>query len=542
MAKKKLANQTFAIVLFREHIEKYNDCFKELSGLKKVPLKEHLNLEGSVFYKNTTTNPPKWKKNLEELAVGPIDIKDNSSNSAIVVLKIRERFVALLFGYGKNLLKEDCIEHDFGLKVALNILDPRKMRSVDVTTIENSLLSSRKQASYSTDQDGFEINTLNDILRGVTGHPSDEEKYSIKVTGKDVLFVSFKLDDFINLKERIELYIDAYKMAEYKKSFGWVDNIKKVRQSSKINKLNSKLEEILEQGDCDNIFLSPSEPIDWSDVSAFKFVGTRKKEKIVENLDLDINDYIHFAKSQKSKKSMVERMKCHHLWAVYNNGYEKSISTIYRAVVAQISIGDSKFILSDNDWYQVDSDFYKSVNDFIAANVHSVELDFPHCPYMYNEGEYNEYVVKNNPSKLCLMDTRLLRVENGPKQIEACDIYSLDKMFIHVKNKKGSSLLSHLFSQGCVSAQCFLEDQNFRSQFFEEVQSAFPDKTFNANERPLIGEYSVVFAIIGTNVDKNITETIPFFSLVNLRMVVNNLNNFGFKTFVCFIQRDKNTE
>ena len=103
-------------------------------------------------------------------------------------------------------------------------------------------------------------------------------------------------------------------------------------------------------------------------------------------------------------------------------------------------------------------------------------------------------------------------------------------------------MLSHLFSQGCVSAQCFLEDQNFRSQFFEEVQSAFPDKTFNANERPLIGEYSVVFAIISTNVDKNITETIPFFSLVNLRMVVNNLNNFGFKTFVCFIQRDKNTE
>ena len=539
MAEKKVKTQTFSIVLLHENIKDNCDCLKDISVLCKVKLRKYLNMDGVIFYKETVSNPPKWKKQLDELAIDPINIKNNSSNSVVVILKIKGRFAVLLYGHGRNLLKDDCIIHDFGLKVALNILDPEKMRSVDVTTIENSMLSSRKQASYSTDQNGFEINTLNDILRGVTGHPLDEEKYGVKVTGKDVLFASFKLKDFSELREKIELYLEAYEGDKYKEHFGWIDNIKKVRQSNLINELNEKLEDALDRKEYDNIFLSPPELIDWSNIISFKIEATKKKIKKIDNLDLDINDYVQFAREIDTRDSLISLMKKHHLYAICNDGYVKSLSNIYRALTAQISIGKYKYILSDNDWYQIDGRFYDSVKNYITTNISRIDLKLPCCPLNYHENAYNEYAVSKNPEELCLMDQRLISVENGRKIIECCDIFSLNKIFIHVKNYKGSSLLSHLFSQGYVSAQCFVQDKYFREQFFECIQSKFPSKKFDADRNPSFNEYCVVFAIIGIDADKDIAEALPFFSLVNLKSFVQNLNNIGFKTMYCFVPWEK---
>ena len=81
-------------------------------------------------------------------------------------------------------------------------------------------------------------------------------------------------------------------------------------------------------------------------------------------------------------------------------------------------------------------------------------------------------VAESNPD-FCLMDRKLIAVENGPKKIEACDIFTRDKKLIHVKNKGQSAQLSHLFSQGKVAAECFVSDLNFRKQVSDIVLSVW---------------------------------------------------------------------
>ena len=95
MAEKKVKTQTFSIVLLHENIKDNCDCLKDISVLCKVKLRKYLNMDGVIFYKETVSNPPKWKKQLDELAIDPINIKNNSSNSVVVILKIKGRFAVL---------------------------------------------------------------------------------------------------------------------------------------------------------------------------------------------------------------------------------------------------------------------------------------------------------------------------------------------------------------------------------------------------------------------------------------------------------------
>ena len=47
---------------------------------------------------------------------------------------------------------------------------------------------------------------------------------------------------------------------------------------------------------------------------------------------------------------------------------------------------------------------------------------------------------------------KLFRVEETRSDIEACDLFSKSKQFIHVKFKTRSSLLSHLFAQAYIKS------------------------------------------------------------------------------------------
>ena len=150
------------------------------------------------------------------------------------------------------------------------------------------------------------------------------------------------------------------------------------------------------------------------------------------------------------------------------------------------------------------------------------------------EGDYNVFATHENED-FCLMDRRLISVRNGPKKIEACDIFTKDKKLIHIKNGSKSSQLSHLFSQGRVSAQCFMSDETFRKQIADIVNERFSEVIVEYSTKPHPEEYEIVYAIIH---DKHLTTNdIPFFSLVNLMITIQELDRMHYKYSVCFIMR-----
>lgn len=161
------------VFLFKEYIHEFSDCLKSAASLSSSKLKAMFGLDGTIYYCDSRKKFPRWKSYLDELSEETIDITENTSNKAVILLRVRNRIMAVVFGYGRSFLKEECLERNFGLKVALNTIDPNKMRSINAATIEDMVVTTQRQASYSTTQDEFGLNVTNDIMKGLTGEPYD---------------------------------------------------------------------------------------------------------------------------------------------------------------------------------------------------------------------------------------------------------------------------------------------------------------------------------------------------------------------------------
>ena len=114
---------------------------------------------------------------------------------------------------------------------------------------------------------------------------------------------------------------------------------------------------------------------------------------------------------------------------------------------------------------------------------------------------------------------------------------SKDKKFIHVKNKGQSAQLSHLFSQGKVSAECFASDEKYRKQVSDLVIAKFGDTIFDYTAKPQSNEFEVVYAIIDEK-ESSLEDKLPFFSKVNLMLAVQELDRMHFSCSVCLVKKE----
>lgn len=110
--------------------------------------------------------------------------------SAVLIAKARARHFARTFGYGKSLLLADCYEENFELCAVLNSVDPEKLRSVDVQSLDAVPLNRRSQASVATAISDFGLDMEQDLVYAATGQSKDRF-FGKQLTGKDALKVAW---------------------------------------------------------------------------------------------------------------------------------------------------------------------------------------------------------------------------------------------------------------------------------------------------------------------------------------------------------------
>ena len=529
---KRIINLT--VFLMKSDVDNLKDYLKNALTCNISPIKPVYGLDGIICYLETTSKTPKWKNYVEMLAANTVEINDNSSNKAVVFAKISDKVLAVVFGYGRSLLKENLIERNFGLRVALNIIDPRKMKSVQAATVEDLVVTTQRQASYSVAQEEFGLNIENDIMRGVTGKP-DDEKYGNTVTGKDALATSvfMALDE---LKSKLELYVSAYLKDTYKsKGFEWVDNVKEVKDEILKEALDFELVTAIENKNADRLYIAPAEIIDWEKTNGFCFSGIGKKTEDPENYTLEV-DLMEYLSKVKSRSNIYDKIKRDKLLVLSSNEEIYPIGTVFNSIIFQTVYEDDTYILVSGNWYRIDKNFYERVYLYVKNNIPVASIVMPPCQNGESEGLYNKRICDANV-EYNIMDCKLVSVSGGRKQIEACDIFTKDKQFIHVKNKGKSAQLSHLFSQGKISAQCFVSDEEFRNQVHEKVKCKLGDAIFIPANKPTTDEYEIVFAIIDNNTQP-IYDSLPFFSLLNLMATAQELERMHVKCSVIKINRN----
>jgi uncharacterized protein (TIGR04141 family) len=202
--------------------------------------------------------------------------------------------------------------------------------------------------------------------------------------------------------------------------------------------------------------------------------------------------------------------------------------TVYSCLYGEIERDETTYLLSSGVWYRVERDFVATIDRYVARLVKTSTLP---AYADKSEGDYNKRVSAASKGKIALLDLKLIKV--GGTTVEFCDLFTSDHRMIHVKRYGGSSVLSHLFSQGSVAANAFLEDSVFRAAVNTKLPKShrFKDTT----SRPDPKQFEVSYAIVSRS-KKRIDKALPFFSRLNLRNAARQLRAFGFNVVLSKIE------
>ena len=164
---------------------------------------------------------------------------------------------------------------------------------------------------------------------------------------------------------------------------------------------------------------------------------------------------------------------------------------------------------TEGRWFRVDPARLAELDRELAAipELLSERLDMPMWVRADSEGDYNATAAEIRGWQL--MDKELFYGDDPRRdRIEICDLLTERMDMVCVKKLRGGASLSHLFSQGSVSATLYRIDAAYRERVHRELHTRWPAAP--------VRKPTIVYAI-GVAWDGPLRTTLPLFSRVNLR-------------------------
>lgn len=503
---------------------------------KKYDLVEAWGLEGAIFVKDSKGKRPDWSKNLDALHGSQISDLNTLSASAVLFVKISKRTVAFVFGYGRYLLDDAAMRSDFGIKTALNTLNNKTLRSVDLYSLEQDPMLKRTQALRASNINAFGIDVSRDILKAVTGEPSSGIPWhTIHGSGAQYSFTA-QIRNLTELKNIASDLSAHYDKQTYKTDFEWVDNIQRVRNDALTAALDGLLVAALNSSATPPIELTLPHIVDWDLIAGFSFTNAKTKTKPM----LSASDYFSV---NPAMGHTLERLKSNRIFLFDVHGNESSYS-VYNCIYFECTYHGKVYVLFSKDWFTIDQKFMARIDKAIGT-VPVSTLTFPQVKTEFlagtgkkvgsspvlkveAEGDYNARVSANLGYHL--LDKKLVKPRTGASPIELCDLLTNNLELIHAKHRKGGSAgLSHMFAQGRIAAELLLSDQEFR----KDAKTKLPHgvKSLIDASRCDPGKHEVVFLVLGDS-PADVKQKLPFFSKVNLWLTYQSLSQRNFKVSI----------
>lgn len=516
------------IFLIKKNIKSYKACIKDPDELIEYKLRNDLTFNGRFFIRPPKSKPPDWLEFVQPHLVPDIDELASSSQAAVLLITVENQILAFTFGSGRYLLEDDSYENGFGLRVSLNTVKTDSLRSVDHQAFEDLRLNTRKQTSRKAPIEKFGLDIRKDLMKSITGIPEDKD-FATSISGSDSLSITTDAA-FNEIGDKCKDILKYYRMRRFKTRYPWIENIAVVKKKSVIDKLQKILLRELTRGNIEDIDIAPPGIVEWPDIKAFKY--STKKDSM-EYIDMTIDDF--YDQVEIDQNLDLDILKKFRIQVLYKDEDESSISwSLFKCLVFQSTYKGELYVLSNGDWYHIDKDFIKQVNASYLE-IHPPEIDLPlREAHDKTEGRYNEYAADSSDD-LLLMDKKLVRPPGGSSSIEFCDLISSKGQFIHVKMRGASSMLSHLFSQGLISASLFIESSDFRKVVYDKIEEENPAfaELIPIAINPNPGDYEVSYIVVAKKKGDE-TRELPFFSKLNLVQHAQQLGMLGF--YVTFEQ------
>ena len=539
---------TLSVRLLRDD-KSVDDAVRDTSEIKEVPAKS-----GRLFTGQTAGSAPGWLTVVNQFSVdGSIKLENKNCSSVLFVDVSSDgdgklvRTFALAFGGGHLALDPDAFVRNFGLRVTLNCVARGALRNLDVATLDSTTIQKRIQASRKSDLQGFGIDYQNDLLRLAGGVPTDTAFASSR-EGKDALSLTSKLSAK-DIKGKCKKALQLFNATDYQKDYAFIDQIVPVRDRLLLAELDdlvfAEVQNLI-KGQPSDLHMTLPEIIDPEEGRDFGYFGIGFKSGVKPSYsELAIEDYIAelLAVRPADLPGMAELKASHEVRIVVDGrGDKKKRRRVYDCFVYEVTLRKSTYVLFSGEWYCIESNFFSDVEKDYQALLAGV-------PLLATTSSINEQELIAELDK----DGDLLnldKVKASPSgaagaNLEPCDFLSRRKEFIHLKDGHGSAPISHLWSQGVVSAESFVRDEVFRKSMRDACikrqkaagKAGFEGLLPDGRSKPTPSDYKVIYGIMRHPYQRSKKLGLPFFSKVSLRAAASRIQLMGYVVEVHLIAK-----
>lgn len=494
----------------------------------------------SLYIGQVYANPPGWTGFLQE---GSADLPTDmltSGAGAVLFVPVKARMAAVCFGHVHIALNDDAFERQFGLKVTLNTVPRGNLRTLDLATPDAVTFQKRVQASKDSDVQQFGVDMLRDLARVAGGTPR-YPAFARFVAGKDALSITCEIEPE-DIQAKCTEIIEAYEKIDYRKEFSWVDNMRVVREKDVIADLDAKLFKAitdLRDGKVSDLHMAPPEIVNYTEGSQLHYNGFGSHGTTFHSLS--VKDYVAELERCEFDGDMADVKEKHRIKAKGDDEDEFSEKwRVYDCFVFETSLGAGAarkhYVLFSGDWYCVEKQFKKQIDDFFDATEKVTIIGATTCR---NEEALIADVHANRAELLKLDQEKINPAGVRYANLEPCDFFSGNKEFIHLKDGHSSGPISHLWSQGVVSAEALVSDAEFRKKLRAKVRGfgrGFEAHLPKSGEKLAREDYKVVFGIMRKPYADG-TLGLPFFSKVSFQTAAVRIQQLGIPVAIELIEK-----
>jgi uncharacterized protein (TIGR04141 family) len=499
-----------------------------------------------AYLRSKSESTPPWAASLTSV-FPELDAVLNLSNRLVIFLPAGERLFAVCFGYGSSSLEWSAIESNFGLRFAARCLNSDAVNEIRSRRIDASARTQAVQIPARTALRDFDVELEGEFVRRMVGEV-DKDILDLPDLGAVVATdsIAFKAETNLEMvSAALTLILSKVDSAEAKKDLLFVDALEPLKTSDPIV---ADLERLLAQELFSSRVSTATEvvsdevggltpqvlsfaPPDVLSVENVHEVVIRRGEyyQNFEELSIDALRDALFASQGTFGRSSLSSIK---VIAVDSEGHPASpLLPLKNWLVFEASSRDKRYLLTLGKWFALAEEYARRL-DADLAEIEDVTDVLNLRDWDKDEGgetQYNENVADERQEDLLLMDTE--HVTSFGDMVEVCDLLHADGYLIHVKKYERSQTLSHLFSQGYVSAILLGVDKEYQKKFIDFAESHSSIMGEAAKRAPEIVTYAIAFKKEG-----RVVTDLPTFSKVNLRDFTKRLERLRVKPTLARIQ------
>lgn len=485
----------------------------------------------AVLVHGSATSTARWCMDASATTGVPMEYADRASG-AVLLLAVDDLVYAVSYGAGRWLVRDELKDQRFGLRFAVRQLDADRIHR-----LVHRLPGGRGRQDSILVPGGLPIWCYGlDGCTSVVGYLGGALKHTELTFCRDGTR-PMRINGSAGLDGRqgvmpSDLVSDIRAIAEICRRrapdplLESIENIVPVDDPGIIRQLEADLDEVLGWPDTEAAgFVAPVVPM--SHMNGFLAassltikIGSAQSRQVD---DLDLHDFLLRTRLQEPGRRLRALRRGHvRMFADADGTESMGGSKASNWIEAALPLGPRRFFLLEDTWYEIAANYLVAMRAHIERLLCGIpSLDLPRWDLGSDEWRYNQHVQDVRPGYICLDRDPVRAGLHDGHGFEACDLLGPSDELIHVKRARGSSPLSHLFSQGLVSAQALATSSQARAAFTAKVRAHPKGRDLPADFVPK----KVVFAILLKNGEKLTPDTLFPFSQVTLASTARELES-----------------